>query len=57
MTSQIGLQGMQSNGFQTMPYVVMVQVTQFDAKQILGVTNAGEQVSWQRLGPPAAASP
>lgn len=52
MTNQIGLQGRQSNGFQTMPYVVMVQVTHFDAQQIAGITSAGEQVAWQRLGTP-----
>lgn len=49
LTSQIGLQGMQTNGFQTMPYVVLVQVGFFDQQRITGVTSAGEQVAWQRL--------
>ena len=56
-TNQIGLQGMQSNGFQTIPYVVLVQVTSFNPQQIVGVTSAGEQVSWQRLTPPAVPPP
>jgi len=50
LTNQIGLQGMQTNGFQTMPYVVMVQVGYFDPQRITGVTSAGEQVAWQRMG-------
>jgi len=49
VTSQIGLQGMQTNGFQTIPYVVMVQVGGFDQQRITGVTSAGEQVTWQRV--------
>jgi CHAT domain-containing protein len=49
-TQQITLQGRQSNGFQVIPYGAMVQVTFFDPQQIVGVTNAGEQVSWQRIG-------
>jgi hypothetical protein len=49
LTSQIGLQGMQTNGFQTMPYVVLVQVGYFDRQRITGVTSAGEQVAWQRM--------
>ena len=52
MTNQIGLQGMQSNGFQTIPYVVFVQANSISPQQILGVTNAGEQVTWQRASPP-----
>jgi hypothetical protein len=50
LTNQIALQGMQTNGFQTMPYVVMVQVGYFDPQRITGVTSAGEQVAWQRMG-------
>ena len=49
-TQQITLQGRQSNGFQVIPYAAMVQVTFFDPQQIVGVTNVGEQVSWQRIG-------
>jgi CHAT domain len=49
-TQQITLQGRQSNGFQVIPYGAMVQVSFFDPQQIVGVTNVGEQVSWQRIG-------
>jgi hypothetical protein len=49
-TQQITLQGRQSNGFQVIPYAAMVQVTFFDPQQIVGVTNVGEQVSWQKVG-------
>jgi hypothetical protein len=48
LTNQIGLQGMQTDGYQTMPYVVMVQVNYFDAQRITGVSNVGEQLTWQR---------
>jgi len=43
LTSQIGLQGMQTNGFQTMPYIVMVQVNYFDPQRITAelVSNGG----------------
>ena len=51
-TRQIALQGRQSSGFQVVPYAAMVQVTFFDAQQIVSVSNIGEQVSWQRIGPP-----
>ena len=50
ITNQIALQGMQTNGFQTIPYAVMVQVGYFDPQRITGVTSAGEQVAWQRMG-------
>jgi hypothetical protein len=50
LTNYIALQGMQTNGFQTIPYAVMVQVSYFDPQRITGVTNAGEQVAWQRAG-------
>ncbi len=55
--NQIGLQGMQSNGFQVIPYAVLVQVTGLDAHQITGITGAGEQVRWQRLNPPNTPPP
>ena len=47
--NQIGLQGYQTNGFQTAPYVVVVQVNNFDARQIVGMTLSGENVNWQRV--------
>lgn len=49
LAHQIGLQGVQTNGFQARPYVVMVRVGYFDQQRITGVTSAGEQVSWQRI--------
>ena len=52
-TQQITLQGRQSNGFQVVPYAAVLQVTFFDPQQIVAITNFGEQVAWQRIGPPA----
>lgn len=57
LDQQIGLQGGQSNGFQTIPYAVLMQVTSFDAQQVRGVTSGGEQVHWQRLNPPHTPPP
>ncbi|MEO5843453.1 MAG: CHAT domain-containing protein [Caldimonas sp.] len=48
-TGQIALQGRLSNGFQVQPYAVLIQATYFDQQQIVGVTSANEQVTWQRL--------
>ena len=48
--NQIGLQGMQSNGLLTVPYVALVQVSECGPQRIVGVTNAGEQVTFQRIG-------
>ncbi|MBC8095911.1 MAG: toll/interleukin-1 receptor domain-containing protein [Akkermansiaceae bacterium] len=50
--NQLGFQGMQSNGFQTIPYGVIIQVTFFNQQQIVGVTNVGEQVTFNRSSPP-----
>ena len=50
LLQQIGLQGRQSNGYQVIPYAVMIQLTYLDHQQLVGVTSAGEQVVWQRLG-------
>lgn len=49
MLNQIGLQGRQSNGYQIIPYGVMIQITSFDPQQIVGVSAAGEQLIWQKL--------
>jgi len=43
------LEFVQTNGFQTMPYIVMVQVNYFDGQRITGMTSAGETVTWQRM--------
>ncbi len=51
LTQQVGMQGRQTCGFQMGPFAVMVQVTQFDWQQLVGMTNAGERVAWQRVGP------
>lgn len=55
--NQIALQGLQSNGFQVIPYAVMVQVTAFDPQHVQGVTSGGEQVRWQRVNPPNTPPP
>ena len=49
-SQQLLLQGQQSNGFQTIPYGVMIQVAQFDARQLSGVSNVGEQIRFERVG-------
>ena len=49
-TQQLGLQGRQAAGFQVIPYAVLMQVTFFDARQIVGVTSAGERVFLQKTG-------
>ncbi|MFT3830453.1 MAG: toll/interleukin-1 receptor domain-containing protein [Opitutaceae bacterium] len=51
--NQIQLQGRQAAGFQVMPYYALVQVTFFDAQQIVGVSAAGEQVTWHKQTPAA----
>jgi hypothetical protein len=43
------LQGRQSNGYQVIPYGVMIQITYFDAQQIVGMSAAGEQLTWQKV--------
>ena len=48
LTNQIGLQGMRTSGFQTMPYNWMMQAVYFDGQRISGATGVGEPVSWQR---------
>ncbi len=48
----VTMQGRQTCGFQMAPFMVMVQVAQFDWQQIVAMTNAGERVAWQRIGSP-----
>jgi hypothetical protein len=50
---KIELQGRQSAGFRILPYYALVEVTFFDAQQIVGITAAGEQVTWHKLTPAA----
>jgi hypothetical protein len=47
--NQVGLQGVQTDGFNTIPYGFIIQVSAFDQRQVHGITSAGEQVTWQRL--------
>ena len=55
LTQQVIMQGRQTCGFQMAPFAVMVQVTQFDWQQVVAMTNVGERVAWQRIGPPPQA--
>ncbi|HYG21333.1 MAG TPA: toll/interleukin-1 receptor domain-containing protein [Verrucomicrobiae bacterium] len=50
LLNQIGLQGIQTDGYQTIPYAVLVQVTFCNPQQIVGITSMGEQVTWTRTG-------
>lgn len=47
---KILLQGQQTNGFQVAPYGAVIQVAQFDARQLWGISNTGEQIEFQRIG-------
>jgi len=47
--NQLTLQGRQTLGFQTMPYLVVVQLSQTGPYQLAGYTSAGEQTSWQKV--------
>lgn len=55
--NQVGLQGMQSNGFQTIPYGVVIQVSFFNQNQLTGLSNAGERVTWTRTNPVSVPPP
>ena len=56
-TNQVSLQGSQTDGFQMLPYVALVQVSSFDSRQIIGMTSAGEQVNWRRASSPPVPPP
>lgn len=45
---QVSLQGMQGNGFQLIPYVVVVTFNFVSAQKLFGLTSGGEQVVWQK---------
>ena len=47
---QLVLQGEQTMGWAVNPYVVMVQFTRVTPAALAGVTGAGEQVAWTRVG-------
>lgn len=52
LTNRIGFNGRETVGYNVGPYVALIQVTYFDAQQLVGVTNAGEGVTFHRIGPP-----
>ncbi len=52
-TRRISLQGRQADGARVMPYRATVQVTFFDAQQIVGMTPEGDQVTWHKQTPAA----
>jgi hypothetical protein len=58
LVPQFVLQGRRSDGFQVAPEMDIIQVTYFDQSQIVGMSifgaDAGRQVLWRRVGPPAA---
>ena len=47
--NQLTLQGRSMLGYQTMPYLVVVQLSQTGPYQLAGYTGAGDQTSWQKL--------
>lgn len=57
LVPQFVLQGQRSNGFQVAPEMDVIQVTYFDQSQVVGMSifgaDAGRQVLWHRVGPPA----
>ncbi len=48
-TNELTLQGRQSLGFQVMPYLTIIQLRQTGPYQLMGITSAGEQTTWQKL--------
>ena len=50
---RILLRGRQSVGLQIRPYSARMQVSFFDAQQIVGLNAHGEQVTWHKLTPAA----
>jgi len=51
-TLQAGVYGVRPSREVLAPYIVLVQASSFDSRQVVGMTSAGEQVSWQRVSPP-----
>jgi hypothetical protein len=47
--NQLVLQGQQTNGFQTIPYSVLLQFNNIAPNHLAGVSGAGEQVVCQKL--------
>ena len=50
LNNQVYMQGMETNGFMTVPFVGGMRVLTFDRNQLNGVGPRGEQVIWQRAG-------
>jgi hypothetical protein len=51
-TNQLAFQGWKTYGFQTVPDAALLQVTGFTPDQLMGYTTAGQQLIYQRVGPP-----
>ena len=49
-SNQVYMQGIETNGFMTVPFVGGLRVLTFDQNQINGVGPRGEQVYWRRVG-------
>lgn len=49
LLNQATFQGQQSNGFQVMPYLAVIQFTQVSPAQLAGMTQAGELLQWHRV--------
>jgi len=47
--NQLVLQGQQTNGFQVIPYMTMINFTQVTPTQLTGVSSAGEQGVWEKI--------
>lgn len=45
---QLTLQGVQGNGFQLIPYFVVVKFNMVSEQKLFGLTSGGEQVVWQK---------
>jgi hypothetical protein len=50
LNNQVFMQGMETNGFMTIPFVGGLRVLNFDRNQLNGVGPRGEQVVWRRVG-------
>ena len=48
--NQVFMQGMETNGMMTAPYMAWLTVTNFTRDQINGVGSVGEPVIWRRVG-------
>lgn len=49
-SNQLVMQGQEGDGFQVIPYLATIQFQQVTPYQLIGVSNASEQLAWQRIG-------